>query len=534
LGRNVVILPDNDAEGRKHTEAVARSLQGKAASIKVVSLPDLPEKGDVSDWLDAGGTVDQLKRLISTAPPWVPFSVVTDDPGPARFQLTDMGNGERLIHAHGRDLRYVHPWSKWLVWDEKRWVVDNTAAVVQRAKQAVRDIYREAAEATDDEAREKLAKHALSSENRHRVESMIWSAAREPSKPVLPAALDVNPWLLNCPNGTIDLTTGELREHRRADLITRLCPAVYDPSARAPLWESTLNRIFAGDSGLIGFWRRLCGLILTGCVDEQILPIPYGSGANGKSTVLNGLLEVLGSDYAMKAPPALLMVKRSDAHPTEQAALFGKRLVVAIETGEGARINEVLVKELTGGDPITARRMREDFWTFKPTHKVLLCTNHKPAVRGTDHAIWRRLRIVPFTVTIPEAEQDKALPRKLLEQLPGILAWCVRGCLEWQQDGLNPPPCVIDATEQYRQDEDVLGAFLAEHCLENPELRVKGSTLFARFKVWAEGSAEPCMTQRKFGMAMTERGFERYTNDGTWYRGLGLRQTETDDNRVPF
>ena len=444
----------------------------------------------------------------------------TNGDGVPRFRLTDMGNGERLVHHHGADLRYAHPLGKWYIWDGKRWREDDTAAAVRKAKRAVREIYREAAETSDDTERANLVKWAKVSESKARVEAMLWCAAREASVPVLPEALDLKPWLLNCPNGTVDLKTGELRPHDRADLITRLCPVEYHPKAECPLWLKTLGEIFGGNQALIGFWRRLCGLTLTGVVQEQVLPIPYGAGANGKSTLLGVLLRLLGPDYAMKAPPDLLMVKRTPEHATERAALFGKRLVVAIETGEGARLNEVMVKELTGGDQITARRMREDYWSFWPTHKVFLCTNHRPTVRGTDHAIWRRLKLIPFNITIANDKQDKALPEKLAAELPGILAWCVRGCLEWQEDGLNPPAEVEAATTQYKQDEDTLGAFLAENCTTAAGDRVKASALFARYKAW---SGDDRITQRKFGRAMTERGFERITNDGIWYLGLDLR-----------
>ena len=232
----------------------------------------------------------------------------------------------------------------------------------------------------------------------------------------------------------------------------------------------------------------------------------------------------------MKAPPDLLMVKRSQEHATERASLFGMRLVVAIETGEGVRLNEVMVKELTGGDQITARRMREDYWSFWPTHKVFLCTNHRPTVRGTDLAIWRRLKLIPFTVTIPEEEQDKSLPGQLAQELPGILAWCVRGCLDWQELGLDPPDEVEAATASYKQDEDIIGVFLSEECHVSSELRTRASSLYARYKKWAEASGEHPSVQRKFGRAMTERGFARHENNGIWYLGIGLRQ----EDRVDF
>lgn len=197
---------------------------------------------------------------------------------------------------------------------------------------------------------------------------------------------------------------------------------------------------------------------------------------------------------------------------------------MAIETAEGARINEPLIKELTGGDKIRARRLYEDSWEFYPTHKVLLSTNHKPVIRGTDHAIWRRIALIPFTVKIPDHEADKAMPDKLRRELPGILAWSVRGCLAWQETGLNPPAEVTEATRMYRDEEDVLGAFIAEECVTGTGMRARASQLYDRFKGWTEGSGETGISQKRFGTAMTERGFERSTSNGIWYQGIGLRE----------
>ena len=238
---------------------------------------------------------------------------------------------------------------------------------------------------------------------------------------------------------------------------------------------------------------------------------------------MTALLDLLGPDYAMKAPADLLMVRRSEAHPTELADLFGKRLVVASETGEGCRLNETLVKELTGSERIRARRMRQDFWEFTPTHKVMLCTNHKPSIRGTDHAIWRRIRLIPFTVVIPDEEQDRNLDSKLRAELPGILAWCVRGCLAWNRNGLRPPMEVTEATSEYRSEEDILRAFLDEHCILGRQFKAKAADLYGRYKGWAESSGENPLSQTRFGKALAERGLEKQRSNGIHYQGIGLR-----------
>lgn len=358
---------------------------------------------------------------------------------------------------------------------------------------------------------------------------MLNRAASEPGIPVTPEQLDADPWLLNVQNGTVNLRTGTLQPHDRRDLITAMAPVEYDPHGKCPLWRSTLEKILPGDD-LRGFFQRLCGVALTGDCSEQILPILYGVGANGKSTVLNVLLEILGNDYGISAPPGLLILKRGEPHPTERAILHGKRLVVDVESAEGARLHETLVKQLTGSDKITARRMHEDFWSFAPTHKLMLCTNHKPEIRETKAAIWRRVKLVPFTVTIPESEQIKDLPQRLRAEYPAILAWCVHGCIKWQKTGLQEPEEVTSATREYRAEQDTLGEFLTTECVANvalkDQLRSKAGVLYERYRKFTEGSGEPALSQKAFGSALMERGFERFTNNGTWYRGIGLRSDE--------
>jgi putative DNA primase/helicase len=223
----------------------------------------------------------------------------------------------------------------------------------------------------------------------------------------------------------------------------------------------------------------------------------------------------------------LLTAIKGDKHPTALAWLHGKRFVAAIETAEGTRLDEVLVKELTGSDPVTARRMHEDFWTFKPTHKIALVTNHKPTIRGTDNAIWRRPRLIPFTVCFPEDRQDKHLCEKLRAELPGILNWALAGCLTWQKLGLADPPEVMAATKEYRSAEDRLGDFLVERCQLNREYRVKSVDLFAAYKTWCEVSGESHGTATAFTQALAERGIER-DSGRRWYRGIDLTTEEPE------
>jgi len=406
------------------------------------------------------------------------------------------------VARHGKDLRYCHPWAKWLVWDGIRWKEDDTAEVFRRAKDTVRAMYAEAADIEDDKRRQSFIEFVLKSESHFRLKAMLALAQSEPGIPVVPTELDKDPWLLNVKNGVIDLRTGELRPHRQKDMITKLAPVEYDPAARCPRWEQFLFEIMDGNENLVRFLQRAVGWSLTGDVSEHVLFILHGTGRNGKSTFLNTVLSLLG-DYGLAAAPELLMTRNNDRHPTELADLFGKRFVVAIETQEGKRFDESRVKQLTGADKIRCRRMREDFWEFWPTHKIWLATNHKPQVWGTDLAIWSRLKLIPFEVCFPDGDprQDKELPKKLLAELPGILRWAVEGCLMWQREGLGIPDEVRSATDQYRDQQDVLAPFLADCCVISPEAKEQSSNLWDAYSEWCQENAEEPWDEERSGIS---------------------------------
>jgi P4 family phage/plasmid primase-like protien len=436
------------------------------------------------------------------------------------FNRTDLGNAERFIAHHGENVRYCYAWSRWLVWTGTRWERDESGRIHRLAKETVRGIYQEAAGAEDEDRRKALAKHAARSEAEAKIRAMLELAKSE--VPVSPDELDPAPWLLNAPNGTINLRTGELREHRREDLLTKMAGANYDRTAAAPSWAATLARALPSQE-LRRFFKKLAGYAFSGDVSEHILAVLYGTGANGKSTILNALLAAAG-DYGMQAAPDLLVAKKG-SHPTEVADLFGMRLVASIEVEDGRRLAESLVKQLTGGDKVRARRMRQDFWQFDPTHKVFMAVNHKPEVRGTDTAIWRRLRLIPFEQTIPPAEQDKKLPQKLEAELPGILRWALEGCLEWQREGLQAPEEVRQATGAYRSEMDVIGAFLQDECEIEAGYRESFTTLYKRYEEWCEDGGERAETRRKFNARLKERGrFEaRRSGPGGSNEWYGLR-----------
>jgi putative DNA primase/helicase len=443
------------------------------------------------------------------------------------YNLTDLGNARRLVHRHGRNLRYCWLWRKWLVWDGKRWVKDDTGEVYRLAKETVSSIYQEAAAAPNDEARKELGKHATRSEAGARIKEMVDLARSD--VPVMPDELDASPDLLNTESGTIDLRTGELREHRREDLITKIAPTTYRPDAAAPTWEAFLERVLPGED-LRAFVQRAVGYSATGDTSEQCMFINHGGGANGKSTFQEAIAAALG-DYAMRAPTEMLLAKRSDGVPNDVARLKGARFVSASETEEGRRLAESRIKDLTGQDTITARFMKAEWFDFAPTHKLWLSTNHKPEIRGTDAAIWRRIRLVPWAVTIPPAEQDKKLPIALRHELAGILAWVVRGCLQWRREGLQAPDEVRKATGEYRAEMDVLACFLVECCELDTGHWDYAKDLYECYKRWCDENGERPEPQRKFGGRLGERGFQRDRGGsrgaGIW-RGVRLTEGEKE------
>jgi putative DNA primase/helicase len=441
---------------------------------------------------------------------------------PRTYLFTGVGNAERLIARHGESLRYCNAWKQWLVWNGQRWVVDNTEEVKRLAKDTTRRVFDEAHDLTDLEARNAQRKWAMRSESEFGIREMVNLAISEPGVAVSTKSLDADPMLFNVENGTIDLRTGNLMPHDRSHLITKLASVTYDPNATCSVFMSFLDRIMSGNQELIGFIQRAVGYSLTGRTDEQILLICHGSGANGKSTLLDFVLHIIG-DYGMQTATQTLMVKRNDSIPNDVARLKGARLVAAVESDEGHRLSESLIKQLTGGDRIAARFMRAEWFEFKPTFKIWLVTNHKPNIRGGDHAIWRRIRLVPFNVTIPDAEQDKGLAERLRAESSGVLRWAVEGCLQWQQHGLGLPDAVKAATEGYRADMDTLSQWIAECCVEGKDVQATSAALYDSYRRWCDTSSESAINKNNFGKRLADRGFEAKKNNSVrLWKGISL------------
>lgn len=478
--------------------------------------------------LARAGDLDGLRALLTPTPPQAaPLNLETpsgNGPGANPYRGTDDGNADLFLALHGKRVRFCPPWDQWLLWSGSHWQPDDCMDMDRLAASVPRKLYQVAAELEDSHPRKSLVDLARKLEGIPKRSTML--AASRHRVAIRHTDLDQDRFLLNTRNGTVNLRTGQRYRHRPEDLITHAVDIPYEPTALAPTWMLFLNRVFSGDTDLIQFVQRAVGYSMTGDVREQVLLICHGSGSNGKSVFLNIVRKLLGK-LALQAAPDLLMADKGQRrHPTEQADLFSKRIVVCQETEKGRRFNEALVKQLTGGDAIRARRMHEDFWEFEPTHKLWLSTNHKPEILGTDYAIWRRIRLIPFNVQFTddgEPRKDPAMESKLSAELPGILAWGIQGCLDWQRDGLRPPQAVKVATQAYREEMDVLAAFLAECCVEHRRAEVTAAALYAAYCEWCARSNEHPEKQRKFGTSLTERGIQRKHYETGWsYVGIGL------------
>jgi putative DNA primase/helicase len=460
-------------------------------------------------------------------------------PSDASEPCTDLGNAERLVRYFGDRIRHSAELG-WLFYDGRRWVRDE-APVRELAKRTVRLIYQEASGATRQERREALGKHAVRSEARRAIDAMLALASSDRHITVHPGRLDADPWLFNCLNGTIDLRTGDLLKHDPANLISKLAPVEYDPQAEAPAWERFIGELFEGSEGVADFARRVVGYCLTGQTSEQVWFLLHGAGSNGKSTLLDVLREVFG-EYGQQTAADTLLARRNESVPNDLARLQGARFVTAAESGEGRRLDEARIKALTGGDPVSCRFLHREFFEFVPVLKLLFASNHKPRITGTDHAIWRRVRLIPFLHTWyapheqSEPKRDNELKAKLRAELPGILAWAVWGCLEWQRTGLAEPRVVLAATEKYRGEMDTVGSFIEDCCemldgvagMSEADVLVQGwyvasSDLYKAYTEWCKREGEEYETQKGLATKLAEKGFinKRTAGARTWW-GLKL------------
>ena len=443
---------------------------------------------------------------------------------------TDLANGRRFAVQHRDRARYVPAWG-WVVWDGHRWARDTGCKVMALATETVKGIYAEASKASGEAERKALGDHAKRSESLRARKAMLESAQAEPEMAAQPDDFDADPWLFTCANGTLDLRTGKLRPHDPRDLITKASPVAFDPQAAHPLWTRYLDYATNGDAELEAYLRRACGYCLTGCTGEQVFFLLLGPEATGKSTLVEAMLAVMG-DYAVKASFDTFLERRDVGGPRPDiASMAGARLVAACETSADKRLAEAMLKELVGGDSLTARHLYHESFTFVPQAKLVLAANESPKIRDRDSALWRRLRRLPFEHIVPEGKRDPAIKAALTNPKdagPAILAWAVRGCLEWRQQGLGYPDTIRDKTAALRQSMDPLGEFFSECCVLGDAFQTPAAELRQAYEAWAkENGSRATVGGKEWGERLREVGAERAVmrrGDQTLrvWRGIGL------------
>lgn len=445
---------------------------------------------------------------------------MTSQPAPAN---SEEAIALELADRHHARLRYVAKWSRWMLFEDGRWTPEATLWIHDQARAFCRSHAVLIAAESPREAR-KLA----SSTTVNGVVSLLRADRR------MVATVDQwdrDPMLLNTPAGVVDLRTGAIRTARPDDYCTKMtaAPPSVGLESECPIWEAFLAKVTKQRKELVGFLRRVCGYVLTGRINEEALFFFYGTGGNGKSKFLGVLAGILG-DYHTKAAISTFIASKNEQHPTDIAKLMGARLVTAVETEEGRRWAEAKIKEMTGGDRLTGRFMRQDFFDFDPQFKLLIAGNHKPGLRSVDIAMRRRFNLVPFEVSIPKDEQDKDLADKLRAEWPSILSWMIAGCVEWQQDGLGAPGIVTKATDEYMDAEDAVAAWLDESATIMNDAFETRAALYASWKQWGERNGEWVGSNKQFVQVMEARQFQPHTRVGK--RGfLGLELHTTRDER---
>ena len=591
-GRTVIIIPDNDPAGHNHAVDIWESLDNVASRIKIVHLPGLGQKQDMSDWLDNGNTKADLVALVihalneeQTKPerveiakpapkpasianlrprtpaepdrsePYVPPAPALPPPpamapAPRVFDnVTPIGNAQRKPEpaeaAYGPEysddsvagqfsffyadkLRYVAHWDRWFCWDGNRWHEDLTLETNEKIRDHCRATAMMAYLDTNIPSLEKRKAAAVMMAGAKKFNNVRFVASADRRHAATTTQWDNNPWVLCTPNGTVDLKLGILNKPNPNDHCTKMTRAT-PVGGPCPNWLKFLDSVCCGDQALVDYLQRVVGYSLTGITSEHALFFIFGSGANGKSTFLSTLGHIIG-DYTAIASMETFVATAGERHTTELARLRGARFVAAQETEEGRRWAEAKIKELTGGTPISARFMRQDFFEFTPQFKLMIAGNHKPTLRNVDEAMRRRLHLIPFLANIPPSKRDQSLPDKLLAEGDQILAWAIAGCLKWQEQGLNPPDCVLDATREYMQDEDVFGSWI-EMATEKVKVgQATARALYTSFGAYAEAEGEFVISQKRFVQLLESRGFpKRRTSSGVVFMGISFK----DSGRSP-
>lgn len=441
------------------------------------------------------------------------------------YTFDDMGNAERFVDLFGENVRYCYTEKKWYFYNSMRWSVDNLGVILRMADKCVEamkaeaKLYLQADEESGGDMAKAFEKHMKSSRSNKSKKAMLNEI--EHHLPILPIQMDRYKMALNTPSGIINLKNGDVKAHNPEYYFTKITSVDCAEAADCPRWLAFLDDIFAGDKDLIRYIQKAVGYSLTGSTAEQCAFFLYGTGRNGKSTFIDVIRDVFG-DYAANIQPETIMVKssQSNAINSDIARLKGARLVTSVEPNEGVRLNEGLLKQLTGDDTVTARKLYSEEFEFKPEFKLWMATNHKPIIRGTDTGIWRRIHMIPFNVQIPEDKVDKNLTHKLKAEMTAIFKWCIDGCLMWQREGLQMPAAVLKSVREYRREMDVISAFIEDKC--TLEGTVQASMLYAAYVSWADSNNEYCMSNTKFSTELAKRFEKIKGRNYKYFSGISL------------
>ena len=454
---------------------------------------------------------------------------------PPGYKKSDVGNADRLINKHGANIRYIHEHKSWIYWADNRWKIDNDGEIFRRAKDTILDIHAEVVE-TDSEHREALSKFAIRSENKRSLDNMISIAGKDKEVVMSQSSLDKNHYLLGVENGTVDLRTGKLEVSDRANFITKHANVTHMADANCPKWLKFVNEIMDNDQEMVNYLQKVVGYSLTGDTTAQKFFFLHGSGANGKSVFIETISELLG-DYSMQTPVSTLMTKATGSINNDVARLKGARFVAATETEEHSKFNESELKQLVGGDTITARFLHQEYFEFLPEFKLWISGNHKP-VTGDGYGMWRRLILIPFNVKFAKKDRDSKLKDKLRQEMSGILNWAIEGCIKWKIEDLKTPRTIQSAINEYKSEMDIIQHWIDDCWQTNAAASstIKATELYRSYKVWADTNGERfVLTHNKLGRKLTERGIEKNrTQDGTYYLGVTLKLFDVHHNEVTF
>lgn len=531
-GANVIIIPDNDEPGRYHAENIANNLIDIAKQVKILELPELKEKGDVTDWLDEGNTKEELLILCDSTLTYTPSKKDI-----LNFNFSDVGNAERLIEVHGRNIRYNPLRNSWMIWSGKHWEIDMSCKVEVLARDVIKRVqhFGEKIETIDEETqklKKSIKSFVLKSENDSRIKAMINQTKSQPG--VIIRETDKDPYILNFNNGTFNLKTGQLHPHNREDNITKLIPINYNPSATAPNWTSFLNKIFMGDIELVEYMQRIVGYSLTGSITEQCFFMCYGAGSNGKTTFLNTVQRLMGAYTDTLSPNSLMLSQNNDRARGDLAKLQGKRLVISSEPNEGQTFDESLLKALTGGDVVPVRFLYGEEFPLVAQFKLWIMTNEKPKVRGTNNGIWRRVRLIPFLYTFTDAEKIENYEELyILPEIEGILNWAIEGCKKYLSEGIKTPAQVLEAVDEYKRDMDQIQRYIDDNCLSGEDFYCQATVLYNNYLKWCVENGEHEISNVKFANKLKEKGFEKTRKvAGMMYLGIGLQSEEYSNVRL--